>query len=125
MRSREEVKSELIRRGRKRYLMIKNYRKYLPSIKRACEEVFGECELYVFGSVLTGRFTAGSDVDLLIKVEKVPESLKERARLEIKIEELANLPDYHPFEFHIVDEKGFRRYVEVLKVSPVKVEELL
>jgi len=28
-------------------------------------------------------------------------------------------------KFHIVDEKGFRRYVEVLKVSPVKVEELL
>ncbi len=120
-----DVRASMLKRGRKRYLVIKNYRKYLLPIKRACEEVFGECEVYVFGSVLTGKFTAGSDVDLLIKVEKVPESLKERARLEIKIEELANLPDYHPFEFHIVDEKGFKRYVEVLKVSPVKVEELL
>ncbi|QDA31820.1 nucleotidyltransferase domain-containing protein [Thermococcus indicus] len=125
MRSREEVRSELIRRGRKRYLMIKNYRRYLPAIKRACENVLGECELYVFGSVLTGKFTAGSDVDLLIKVKEVPKSLRERAKVEVKIEELAGLPDYHPFEFHIVDEAGFKRYVEVLKVKPVKVEELL
>ncbi|ACS33656.1 nucleotidyltransferase domain-containing protein [Thermococcus gammatolerans] len=125
MRSKEEVRSRLIRRGRERYLMIKNYRKYLPAIKRACEKVFGECELYVFGSVLTGKFTAGSDVDLLIKVREAPQSLRERVKLEVRIEELAGLPEYHPFEFHIVDEKGFRRYVNVLKVKPVKVEQLL
>ncbi|GAB6134776.1 nucleotidyltransferase domain-containing protein [Thermococcus prieurii] len=125
MRSKEEVQSSLIRMGRRRYLMIKNYRRYLPAIKRACEEVFGECELYVFGSVLTGKFTAGSDVDLLIKVKEAPRNLRERAELEVRIEELAGLPDYHPFEFHIVDEAGFKRYVEVLKVKPVKVEERL
>jgi len=122
MNSREAVISKMIEDGRKRYLMIKNYRKYLPAIKRACEEVFGQCELYVFGSVLTGRFTAGSDVDLLIKVKNAPKSLRERAEVEVRIEELAKLPYYHPFEFHIVDEAGFRRYVELLKVKPVKVE---
>ncbi len=121
MSSREAVISRMIEDGRKRYLMIKYYKRYLPAIKRACEEILGECELYVFGSVLTGKFTAGSDVDLLIKVKKAPKSLRERAELEVKIEELAGLPHYHPFEFHIVDEKGFRRYVEVLKVNPVKV----
>ncbi|WP_337456270.1 nucleotidyltransferase domain-containing protein [Thermococcus zilligii] len=51
-----------------------------------------QCELYVFGSVLTGKFTAGSDVDLPIKVRKAPKSLRERAGLEVKIEELANSP---------------------------------
>ena len=122
MNSREVLISRMIEDGRKRYLMIKHYKRYLPAIKRACEEVFGECELYVFGSVLTGKFTAGSDVDLLIKVKNAPKSLRERAELEVKIEELAGLPYYHPFEFHIVDEKGFRRYVELLKVNPVKVE---
>ncbi|WP_297536530.1 nucleotidyltransferase domain-containing protein [Thermococcus sp.] len=125
MRSKEEVRSNLIRMGRRRYLMIKNYRRYLPAIKRACEEVFGECELYVFGSVLTGKFTAGSDVDLLVKVKNAPKGPRERAKLEVKIEELAGLPDYHPFEFHIVDDAGFKRYMEILKVKPVKVEELL
>ena len=117
-----DVEKSLLQTGRKRYLMIKHYQKYLPSIKRACEEVFGECELYVFGSVLTGKFTAGSDVDLLIKVKNAPKSLRERAALEVKIEELAGLPYYHPFEFHIVDEKGFKRYVELLKVNLVRVE---
>lgn len=116
MSSREKTLEAMIERGRKRYLMIKNYRRYLPTIKRACEEVFGECELYVFGSVLSGKFTAGSDVDLLIKVQKVPKSLRERVELEARIEELAGLPDYHPFEFHIVDEEGFERYRELLNV---------
>ncbi|MBP1912577.1 nucleotidyltransferase domain-containing protein [Thermococcus stetteri] len=122
MTSREKALEAMIERGRKRYLMIKNYKRYLPVIKRACEEVFGECELYVFGSVLTGKFTAGSDVDLLIKVREVPKSLRERAELEARIEELAGLPDYHPFEFHIVDEDGFRRYAKLLKAELKKVE---
>lgn len=117
MSSREKALEAMIERGRKRYLMIKNYKRYLPAIKKACEQVFGECELYVFGSVLTGKFTAGSDVDLLIKVQKGPKSLRERAELEARIEELAGLPDYHPFEFHIVDEEGFERYRELLNVK--------
>jgi len=117
-----DIEESTLQTDRKRYLMIKNYRRYLPAIEKACEEVFGECELYVFGSVLSGKFTAGSDVDLLIEVKEVPKSLRERAALEAKIEELAGLPYYHPFEFHIVDEKGFKRYVELLKVNPVRVE---
>lgn len=122
MSSRGRAIEAMIERGKKRYLMIKNYRRYLPAIKRACEEIFGECELYVFGSVLTGKFTAGSDVDLLIKVMEVPKSLRERAELEARIEELAGLPDYHPFEFHIVDEEGFERYAKLLKAELKKVE---
>jgi predicted nucleotidyltransferase len=122
MSSREKTLEAMIERGRKRYLMIRNYKRYLPAIKRACEQVFGECELYVFGSVLTGKFTAGSDVDLLIKIREAPKSLRERARLEARIEELAGLPDYHPFEFHIVDEKGFERYVKLLKAELKRVE---
>lgn len=74
MSSKGRAIEAMIERGRKRYLMIKNYKRYLPAIKRACEEVFGKCELYVFGSVLTGKFTAGSDVDLMIKVQKVPKA---------------------------------------------------
>lgn len=48
--------------------MIKNYKCYFLVIKRVCEEVFGKCEFYVFGSVLIGKFIVGSDVDLMIKV---------------------------------------------------------
>ena len=57
---------------------------------------------------------------MLIKVREAPQSLRERAKLEVRIEELAGLPEYHPFEFHIVDERGFRRYVEVLKVKRLR-----
>ncbi|MFA4669793.1 nucleotidyltransferase domain-containing protein [Pyrococcus kukulkanii] len=97
--------------------MIKNYHKFLPQIKEACREVFGECEVYVFGSVVEGKFTAESDVDILIVVESVPESLMERAKLKVEIEERAGLPEDHPFEFHIVDKEGFEWYKDVLKVK--------
>ncbi|HII61353.1 TPA: nucleotidyltransferase [Pyrococcus horikoshii] len=115
MNSREKVLETAIERGRKRCLMIKSYHFYLLSIRRACEKVFDSCEVCVFGSVLTGKFTLESDVDLLIKVPNPPKSLQERAKVEAKIEELAGLPDYHPFKFHIVDEEGFKWYVEKLK----------
>ncbi|CAB50262.1 nucleotidyltransferase domain-containing protein [Pyrococcus abyssi] len=122
MNSKEELIDSMIERGRKRYLMIKNYHLYLPAIKEACESIFGNCEIYVFGSVLTGKYTAGSDVDLLIKVPRAPKSLQERAKLKVKIEELAGLPDYHPFGFHIVDEEGFKWYMEKLKVNLKKIK---
>ncbi|WP_331711179.1 nucleotidyltransferase domain-containing protein [Thermococcus chitonophagus] len=107
----------MIRKGRERYIMIKNYRKYLPAIERACREIFGECEMYIFGSVLMGKFTAGSDVDVLIKVKELPDETDIRE----KIEELAELPDDHPFEFHVVDEEGFKYYRDVLKARLVKI----
>ncbi|AEC52250.1 hypothetical protein PNA2_1335 [Pyrococcus sp. NA2] len=122
MSLKEKLINSIIERGRKRYIMIKNYHLYLPAIKKACNSIFGSCEVYVFGSVLTGKFTAGSDVDLLIKVPRAPKSPRERAELKAKIEELAGLPDYHPFEFHIVDEEGFKWYVEKLKINLKRVE---
>ena len=87
--------------------LLKKYKEHLPKIVKKCEEVLGSCEIYVFGSILD-EFTGGSDVDLLIVSDKVPKSLKERAKILAKIEE--ELPLYHPFEFHLVDKKGFEFY---------------
>ncbi|WP_324736354.1 nucleotidyltransferase domain-containing protein [Thermococcus sp. SY098] len=115
------IRSWLLKKGKQRYEMIKNYKHYLPLIKRACEEILGECEVYVFGSVLEGRFTAGSDVDILIKVKKMPENVKQRASIIVKIEEKAGLPYDHPFELHLVDENGFEWYVKALKTKLRKI----
>ncbi len=111
------IRAWLLKKGKQRYDMIRNYERYLPSIKKACEEILGECEIYVFGSVIEGKFTAGSDVDILIKAKRVPKSVREKASIIVRIEEKANLPYDHPFEFHLVDESGFRWYTDVLKVK--------
>ncbi|CUX78092.1 HEPN domain-containing protein [Thermococcus chitonophagus] len=96
VRKMENIQRWLIRKMGKRYQMIKNYHKFLPQIKEACMDIFGECEIYVFGSVVEGKFTAESDVDILIVVESVPESLMERAKLKVEIEERAGLPEVIP-----------------------------
>ncbi|WP_457753227.1 nucleotidyltransferase domain-containing protein [Thermococcus sp.] len=111
------IRAWLLKKGKRRYDMIKNYEHYLPLIKKACEKVLGKCEVYVFGSVVEGKFTAGSDVDILIKAKKIPKNVKERASIIVEIEEKAGLPYDHPFELHLVDEDGFKWYVGTLKVK--------
>ena len=44
---------------------------YLPDIQRLCDE-FQVAELHAFGSVLTDRFSADSDVDLLVQFQVLP-----------------------------------------------------
>jgi len=38
--------------------------------------------------------------------ERIPRNNLERAGLKIRIEELSNLPPYHPFEFHLANREG-------------------
>jgi len=95
--------------------MLKEYRKYLPEIVRTCRRVLGECEVYVFGSILDA-YTGGSDIDVLICSRNLPKKLIDRARIIAEIESV--LPVFHPFEFHLVTEEEFefyKRHVEKLE----------
>jgi len=92
--------------------MIKRYRDFLPKIVEKCKEVLKEFEIYVFGSILENERGVG-DVDVLIVSKNAPKKLREKARTLAKIEE--DLPIYHPFEFHIVDEDGFEFYKKHIK----------
>lgn len=47
----------------------------------------------------------GSDVDILIVSDKLPEDFRSRGSLKAKIEEEAGLPLYHPFEIHLATGK--------------------
>lgn len=103
----------------KRAEMVKNWRKYVNGIVEAVKTVLPGSKIYVFGSVIKGESTGGSDVDILIVSEGVPESNLERARIKVKIEELSSLPPYHPFEFHLANrEEGewyFKRIKELIE----------
>ena len=55
----------------------------------------------MFGSVVEGCITGGSDVDVLIVADQLPGNFKVRGNLKAQIEEAANLPLYHSFEIHM------------------------
>jgi len=100
--------------------MVKNWREYVSSLAEAVRAIIPGSRVYVFGSVVEGRSTGGSDVDVLIVSDRIPRGNLERARLKVRIEELSSLPPYHPFELHLADrEEGewyFKRVGELLEI---------
>ena len=47
-------------------------------IAEAAKEIVRDCETYIFGSVVEGEATRGSDVDLLVVSDKIPGKLGEK-----------------------------------------------
>ncbi|MEM0494353.1 MAG: nucleotidyltransferase domain-containing protein [Thermofilum sp.] len=89
----------------KRAEMVRNWRVYAARVAEAARAVLPGARVYVFGSVVRGECTGGSDVDVLVISGSLPRSGLERAKVKVKIEELAGLPPYHPFEIHLADEE--------------------
>ncbi|MGP3703512.1 MAG: nucleotidyltransferase domain-containing protein [Candidatus Bathyarchaeota archaeon] len=81
---------------------IRDWRFWCNAIAEAAVAVLGKCEVYVFGSVVHGCVTGGSDVDVLIVAGWLPKDFRVRADFKAEIEQRAGLPLYHPFELHLV-----------------------
>ncbi len=81
---------------------LENYGEVARKVKEIVLRCDPEAEAYVFGSVLTGKYTASSDIDVLV----VPE----RRDLEyaIKIRVYRELGDA-PIELHYADRRSFER----------------
>ena len=71
------------------------------AIASAAGKALGLCNIYVFGSVIEGHATGGSDVDVLIVADRLLKDFRVRGNLKAEIEEVAGLPLYHPFEIHL------------------------
>jgi len=95
--------------------MVKNWRKHVMCIAKVARSFLPNSKIYVFGSVVKGEYTGGSDVDVLIVSKEAPRSNLERVKIRMMIEESVSLPPYHPFEFHIVDEEEWKWYFSKIK----------
>ncbi|MCP8316207.1 MAG: nucleotidyltransferase domain-containing protein [archaeon] len=84
------------------------WRFWSGAIAKAAKEVIGSCKVLVFGSVVEGHATGGSDVDILIVTDQLPKSFRERGNLKAEIEVKACLPLYHPFEIHLATSEEVR-----------------
>ncbi|CCC81740.1 nucleotidyltransferase domain-containing protein [Thermoproteus tenax] len=70
------------------------------AVKQALEKYNVRGEVYFFGSIIEGRYTASSDIDVAILVEKVPEERREIVREIMRGLEGKGLPFWLPLEIH-------------------------
>lgn len=92
--------------------ILRDWEKWLAKIREAANEVLASdlIGIYVFGSAVTGKQVASSDIDLLIVVKNLTRSMSSRSEIKEKIERKAELPLVHPFEIHLVDENEAKIY---------------
>lgn len=95
--------------------MVREWRRWAHRIASAARAVLPGAEIYAFGSAVEGRLTGGSDVDLLVISEDLPDKALGRCSLKVKMEDLAGLPSYHPFEIHLVTPKEAERYLRRIR----------
>ncbi|MBE8539065.1 nucleotidyltransferase domain-containing protein [Geoglobus acetivorans] len=92
---------------------FENWMHYARLISRIATEILGDARVYVFGSVVDGRHTLASDIDVLIVSSNTPERLEGRAKITGKITRKIGV--FSPFEFRIVTPKEFKWYQRFVK----------
>ncbi|MDK2384137.1 MAG: nucleotidyltransferase domain-containing protein [Candidatus Korarchaeota archaeon] len=81
---------------------LKKYMKVARRVRDIVREIDPDARIYVFGSVVRGRFTASSDIDILVVTEKIEKKYEIMVRVYKATEA--------PIELHVVTPKGFLWY---------------
>lgn len=98
---------------RSRAEIVKDWKVSAKKIANAAKTLMPDAEVYVFGSVIRGDATGGSDVDMLIVSQNISEKALEQAKIKVEIEEMAGLPLYPPFEIHLATKDKSKQYFAV------------
>jgi len=96
--------------------MIKNHKEYLKIINKNIKLVLNESKIFLFGSIIEGNLVAASDIDILI-IADIPKNHLKRAEIVANIEESSGLPLSHPFEFHLLTQEEFDKWIEIYKIK--------
>ncbi|MEO2240467.1 MAG: nucleotidyltransferase domain-containing protein, partial [Euryarchaeota archaeon] len=81
---------------------VARWREWGGRIAEVARRLLGEgTRVFVFGSAVKGEALPGSDLDVLIVSEEVPEDLEDRVDLIRELERELDLPEHHPIEFHL------------------------
>ena len=93
--------------------MVEDWKVWAKKVVNAAKTIMPDARVYVFGSVIRGEATGGSDVDMLIVSQNIPGKVLEQSGIKVKIEEMAGLPIYHPFEIHLASKDESEQYIAV------------
>jgi predicted nucleotidyltransferase len=96
----------IVESAKKRIKYINNYVKVARKVKKIIHHVCKEAKVYIFGSVVKGKRTASSDIDLLVVLPFSP-SLEIRSQLMAEV--FMKFPDA-PIELHITDDRGYKNW---------------
>lgn len=95
----------LLGEGARRLGQLRGYREVARRVKEIALDMLGPVEVYVFGSAVTGRFTASSDIDLLIVTPG--ETDREKAtKFKAKVHGLVDAP----LELHVASQREYREW---------------
>jgi len=96
----------LVKEAERRREVFKNLQKILEEIKKTLIDMDKESRVFLFGSVARGEYALTSDIDVLILTKLKPSEVIARLR-EKGFDE--------PFEFHVVDDKTFNFYRQLIR----------
>jgi predicted nucleotidyltransferase len=114
---------EVLRYGVERLKLLQRWREIAAQVAGKVREKFPDAEVYVFGSVVEGRYTAASDIDILVVTKRAPRGRAERIELLLWLEDELGLPP-GILDLHVVrpGSEEYEWFFKVLKIRAVKVE---
>jgi len=83
------------------YKILESWKDIVKALANSAKEVLGDAEVVPFGSIVEGKATATSDLDILIVTKDMPKSAMAIAQIKSKIEEATGLPPLHPIQIHL------------------------
>ncbi len=90
---------------------FQNYRFYSQKIKKEAKQLLGGAvRVLVFGSVVEGKFTPQSDIDILIISDNLPQNLEERNQIRTRIK--SAIDPFSPFQIHLVSQKEYQEWYQ-------------
>jgi hypothetical protein len=101
--------------------MLREWSKWVQIIAEAVRKNLPNAEVCVIGSVVRGDYVGGSDVDVLVISEEIPDGLSERSKIKVMIEDESNLQYYHPFEIHLLKPEEAEIYLRKAGKQVIKV----
>jgi len=105
-----------IESGREALEQLDNHMEVAKRVKEIVERFWKDVRVYVFGSVLEGRYTATSDIDILVVVNGV--SREEAYRAKATVYRALDAP----IELHVTSseefERWYKRFIDRLEEIP-------
>ena len=81
---------------------LRNYMKVVREVRDIVRKIDPDARVYVFGSVVRGKFTASSDIDVMVVTERIERKYEMMVRVYKATEA--------PIELHVVTPEGFLWY---------------
>ena len=114
---------KVLRYGYERFKLLQRWKEILDNASDVICKTLGSAEIYAFGSVVKGKFTAASDIDVLVISKKAVESEDFAVELQLMIEDELDIPP-GLIHLHVVkpNSEKYKWFIEALRIKPYLVK---